>query len=368
MAVLLFRADATPAMGTGHAMRCLAVAEAALEAGHACHLAAAAITPPVADRLTRAGLIVHALPGPPGGPADLAATRALAAALAAHAVAVDGYHFAPSWRAGLKDGGVRILAFDDLATAPLHADLVVNAAAGAVNLPYDRLAPGAILLLGPAHAPLRRDIREASRRPRPPVGARRTLLLTFGGSDPLGLTRPCLERLAPATGGIPDTPSEGWTPAEKVVVAVGGSDPRADAVLAAAVPFGDRVEAHHDSPAMGALMARAGLAVSAGGGTIAELAALGVPTLLVVVADNQAPAAIEATAGGWCAMIDARGGDPSRSADAPVAVLADRIAAAALALWRDPATREAMAARTAGLIDGEGAVRIARSLCAGLPA
>lgn len=351
MATLLFRADATPAMGTGHVMRCLAVAEAAAELGHACHMAAAAATPAVVRRLADAGLPLHRLEAPPGSAADLALTRALAAALDARTVIIDGYHFDTDWRAGLRAelraDGRRVLAFDDLAgPEPLHADLVVNASPAADPRTYARLAPGAVCLLGPAYAPLRREIREAARRPPAPPAGRTSILLTFGGSDPLGLTAPCLERLAP------DLP-----PGCRLTVAVGGSDPRADEVAAAARRFGGRVAVHRDSPAMGALMAAAGLAVSAGGGTLAELAALAVPTVLVVVADNQAPPpALTRTpaAAAWGPVIDARALDP---ADA-----ADRIAEAAWTLWRDPDARAELAARGRGRVDGEGAVRIARHL------
>ncbi|HYD70509.1 UDP-2,4-diacetamido-2,4,6-trideoxy-beta-L-altropyranose hydrolase [Azospirillum sp.] len=344
MALVLFRADADPVMGTGHVMRCLAVAEALADLGHAARFAAVALTATLEARLAAAGFPSHRIDAPAGSAADAGRTLALASGLEAATVVIDGYHFDEAFRAALRAGGGRRMAtFDDLGATPLHADVVVNPSLHAAALPYHRLAPGARLLLGPNCLPLRRDIRRAARSPAPPLPERRALLLSFGGSDPLGLTLPCLERLAPEL-------AEG----ERLLLVVGGSDPRAGAVLARAVALGDRVEAHHDTPDMGALMARCGLAVSAGGGTIGELAAIGVPPLVVVVADNQAPAAMEAAGQGWCRMIDARGDDPSRAAG--------RIAAQALALWRAPPTRVAMAARLGGRVDGQGAERVARAL------
>lgn len=341
MATILIRADATPAIGTGHVMRCLALTEELRAGGHACLLAAAALTPALAARAAAAGVGCHDLAAPPGSPADRAATEALARSLDAQALVIDGYHFDESWRAGLAATGRRVLAFDDLATlSRLHADIVVNPSPDAGRLPYDRLAPGATLLLGPAYLPLRREIRDAARRPPRPLAERESLLLTFGGSDPLGLTAPCLRSLAPR---LP--------PGCRLTVAIGGSDPRAEASLDAARPFGDRVAVHRDSPAMGALMAEAGLAVSAGGGTTGELAALAVPTLLVVVADNQAPAAVQVAAAGWTRVIDARLGGA-----------AARIADQALALWHDRSARETMAGHARGLVDGDGAARIVRVL------
>ncbi|MBP2232112.1 UDP-2,4-diacetamido-2,4,6-trideoxy-beta-L-altropyranose hydrolase [Azospirillum agricola] len=344
MAIILVRADASPAIGTGHVMRCLAVAEALREDGHEVVFAAAESTPAIDRRLAAEGFRQIAIAGPVGEAADLAATRAALRREHASAVMLDGYRFGDAYRAGLRAAGARVLAWDDLGDgSALHADLVVNAAPQAHRLPYDRMAPGALLLLGPAYAPLRREIRQAARAGRRPIAGRPVLLLTFGGSDPLGLTGPLLEALAVRR------PS-----GCRLVAVVGGSNPRAAEVSALGARLGPGVSVAVDCPRMGTLMAEAGLAVSAGGGTMGELAALAVPTLLVVTADNQAPASAEAATLGWCDAVDARRGD---------AVPA--IVEAALALWADPARRGAMAEAAAALpLDGEGACRIARAFTA----
>lgn len=342
MASVVVRADASPEIGTGHIMRCLAVAEALQEQGHRVLFALAESTPAIEARLAAAGLASTAIQPPAGSGADLAATVALARAEGAGALMLDGYRFGGPYRAGLRGAGVPVLAWDDLADGtPLHADFVVNAAPQAGRLPYDRLAPGARLLLGPAYAPFRREIREAAAAPRLPLEERRTLLLTFGGSDPLGLTAPVLEGLA----------AEGLSRCRLVAV-VGGSNPRTADILATAARIGPLGEVVIDCPRMGALMAASGLAVSAGGGTQGELAVLTVPTLLVVSADNQAPASAESAALGWCETVDGRGPDPVAG-----------IVAEAARLWRDFARRQAMARQAAALpLDGQGAARIANAL------
>lgn len=342
---MLLRADAAPAIGAGHVMRCLAVAEALQDAGVAPHFACASLPPALEDRLRAEGMTVHRFDAEPGSDGDLAATLAVAEAIGAGAVVVDGYRFGTGWRAGLKASGRPVLAFDDAGTGePLHADLIVNAAPDAAGLPYDRAAPGALLLLGPSHAPLRREVRDAAAAVKALLTERTALLVTFGGSDPLGLTGPVIERLAPA---LPD--------GVQLDVAVGGAATNADAVERMARRFGDRVRPHRDTPRMGALMAASGLAVSAAGTTTAELAAIGVPAVLVTIADNQMEAARQSAGLGWCVLVD------GRAADA-----ADRIAEAALALWADPPRRAAMAERLAGIVDGQGAARIARALMQGI--
>lgn len=348
MSTVLFRADATAAMGTGHVMRCLAVAEAVADLGGRARFACAALPEGLRARLLGASVDVLDLPGPPGGRDDLSTTAALAAA--SDAVMLDGYHFDEVYRAALARTGRRIAAFDDLGQAPLHAGIVVNPSPAAAALPYGRIAPGALLLLGPAYVPLRREIRTARAASCMPLPSRRDLLVTFGGSDPPGLTVPVIERLAPR---LPD--------GCRLVVAVGAANPRARDCAAAAHP--GRVAVEIDSRDMGGLMAGAGLAVSAAGGTVGELAALGVPALLVVVAGNQQLSAASAGAGGWCRVIDVDIGDARPAGAAtPAEAAAERIAGEALALWAAPETRTAMAAAAAGLVDGKGAVRIARAV------
>ncbi|BAI74101.1 hypothetical protein AZL_a05700 (plasmid) [Azospirillum sp. B510] len=342
MAVILIRADASPAIGTGHVMRCLAVAEALRDQGHEALFASAESTPAIDRRLSADGFRHVSIAGPVGEAADLAATRSLLRREHGTAVMLDGYRFGEAYRAGLQAAGARVLAWDDLGDGtPLHADLVVNAAPQAAALPYETMAPGAVLLLGPGYAPLRRELRLAARTPRLRVADRPVLLVTFGGSDPLGLTGPVVRALA-----------EGRPAGCRIAAVVGGSNPRAAELATLA---SDEVSVEIDCSRMGALMAEAGLAVSAGGGTMGELAALAVPTLLVVTADNQAMASGDAAGLGWSDAVDARGRDPAQAA----AAIAER----ALALWADAGRRQRMQDAAAALpLDGDGAVRIAHAL------
>ena len=338
---VLFRADAGASIGAGHVMRCLALAEAVQELGGEASFAAASLPPALEERLRSAGIAVYRIGADPGTAADLAATRAVAEEAAVSAIVLDGYGFGERWRAGLAETGLPVLAFDDAGTGePIHAGLIVNAAPDAGRLPYRIGNPDARLLLGPAYAPLRREVREAAAAPKSPLEERRSLLVTFGGSDPLGLTAPVIECLAPK---LP--------PGVRLDVAVGGAVRDAGAVEAVAGRFKDSVRMHRDTPRMGHVMAQAGLAVSAAGTTTGELAAVGTPAVLVTIADNQLEAARQSEALGWCALVAGQAEGA-----------ADRIAATALDLWADPARRRIMAGRLAGIVDGQGALRIAEAL------
>ncbi|MEI9985272.1 MAG: UDP-2,4-diacetamido-2,4,6-trideoxy-beta-L-altropyranose hydrolase [Aliidongia sp.] len=273
-------------------------------------------------------------PARPVRPLTLAAT--LERTTEADAVILDGYHFDGAYRAGLKGSGKPILAWDDGAPlVPLHATLVVNASSASRAEDYAERAPGARLLLGPAYLPLRRDIRRLIGLPRPASGH---LLLTFGGSDPLGLTAPVLQSLAPRFDG-------------RIEAVLGGSvaDPRPAEAVATAYP--DRIRLHRDTPRIGELMRGARLAVSAAGGTLAELAALHTPSILVVVADNQSDAARLSASHGWCLALDGR-------VDDAVTHITDTT----LDLWRDNARLAALGRAAEGLVDGSGPDRLADAL------
>jgi UDP-2,4-diacetamido-2,4,6-trideoxy-beta-L-altropyranose hydrolase len=338
MARLLLRADASAAMGTGHVMRDLALVEVLQERGHACRFAMAETTAALAALLAARGVPLDLLPGPAGGKADLARTLALAAE--ADAVSLDGYHFDAAYRAGLAACARPILAWDDGAPAvPLAATLVVNASSAARPDDYAARAPGATLLLGPAYLPLRREIRALIGTPRPADGH---LLLTFGGSDPLSLTAPVLRGLAARLDG-------------RIEAVLGGSVADPGPALAAAGDHPERIRLHRDTPQIGQLMAGARLAISAAGGTLAELAALRTPSLLVAVAANQRAAAQFSAAHGWCVAVDGE-----------KAGAVARIVETGLTLWADPPRLAAMSERAAGLVDGQGPYRLADALKAAL--
>lgn len=334
MARILIRADAAPAIGAGHVMRCLALVEALQERGHDCRFAMAAVTPAIAGLLADYGLPIDRLPGPIGAARDLGMLCKLAGA--ADALVIDGYQFGAEYRERLAAVGRPILAFDDGAPAvPLFATVVVNTSSAAVAQDYAARARGSRLLLGPAYLPLRKDIRQLIGTPRPAGGH---LLVTFGGSDPLGLTAPVLRVIAPRL-------------RAKIDAVLGGSVADPGPALAAAAAFPNRIHLHRDTRQLGALMAGARLAISAAGGTLAELAALRTPSVLVTVADNQAAAARLSAGHGWCLAFDGR-----------TAGAVATIVEAALALWPDESRLATMSRAAKGLVDGGGPDRLADAL------
>jgi len=342
-----FVTHAGPGIGLGHVRRCLALARAwAPEGADLAFLApgAGAALERAAPELRAAGAarvdVVLEEWERDAGPA-----RARIGEIGADVVVVDSYAVTPAFAASLAEVAGRVVAVDDLADRPLPAHVVVNGGVAAESLGYDRAgAPGRTgpdtrYLLGPRYALI--DPRFGERPPESPSRPSvRSVLIALGGA-------PAPEMLAAAVDAVLEA-----APGASVDVVAGPFSPR---IAGARV---ERVTVHGDPPDMRALMRAVDLAVTGAGVTLYELAATGIPAVVVEIADNQGPNAAGFAAAG-AAVLAGRAGD---------AALRDGIAAAVSRLAHDPALRAALAGRGRALVDGRGALRAAREIAAMVPA
>lgn len=329
-----FRADADRAMGAGHVMRCWALAEEIVPRHRRCVLWTAACPEALVDRFDRLGVTVRHLPAADSVPTEIAAIDAPGL------MVFDGYHLNQALRRHWQRPGWRTAAFHDgVGEPPGDCDVVINPAASARADGYRADGVTGTLLLGPDYAPIRREFPDV-RTTAPPVSARRRVLLTLGGSDPLGLG-PAL------VGSICDA-----LPAEiGLDIMTGGMNPSLPALRSATQRHERRVTLHVDTSDVARLMADAGLAIAAAGGTAGELACVGTPAILLVLSANQAWAFDDPHAGRWYAAIDGRRDDA-----------VDRTARLAQDLWHNQRNRADMSAYAMSVVDGAGCARIADRL------
>ena len=335
---LLLRADAGTQIGSGHVMRLLALAQAWQDRGGQAVLVGS-VGEGLGDRLRRADIAVEAAAGPVGGADDAAATSDLARRLGAVWVVADGYRFGTPYQQALVDGGARLLVLDDDGHADAYpAHVVLNQNVSADPALYARRAPHTRLLIGADYALLRREFTAAP--PLHDLPPARSVLVTLGGGDADNATATVVDGLA-ATG----------RPDLDVTVVAGGANPhRADLERRLdGAPFSGRLL--HGVDDMAGLMRRAGLAVSAGGSTCWELAYVGVPSAVVVLAENQRSIA---------AALDGRGAAVSLGAHDRLTPAA--VAAAVGGLLDADGTRQRMSARSRALVDGQGAGRVVEAL------
>lgn len=345
MPKLLIRADGGPGIGAGHLMRCLALAQAAMaRGGRAVFLTNQGPESALGRRLLTEGCALDLLDEPeaPGDPAQTLA------ALERHhpdALVVDGYgfdtHDQARVHAATQARGIPLLWIDDQAhAAPYVADWVLNQNPHATPELYTRRSRETRLLLGPRHALLRHEFL-ACARTEPAAGPVRRILVTLGGGDADDVTTRILAGLELAL--------DGRAPRPEVEVVVGALNPH----LARLRPLAERAgfTLSHDVRDMAGTMARADLALTAAGSTCWELAYLGLPALVVSLADNQRPLARE---------VDRRGTAIDLGWHGELGT--EEIARRTRQLLDDPERRLAMTRQGRAWVDGRGAERVLGAL------
>ena len=273
---LLIRADASREIGTGHVMRCLALAQAWQEKGGQVHVRGR-MSDGLRARLGGEEVELVDVDEEGGTPADAQATASYAEEVGASWIVVDGYHFGGAYQRNLREAGHRILFIDDYGPADRYeADLVLNQNIDAEEGLYADRAEHTDLLLGPTFALLRKEF-WPWREPRREIRAEADhILVTLGGADPENVTTEAVEALGSLEAS-----------SVRATAVIGGSNPHEDAIRAAAKSARVPIDVRQNVDDMAELMADSDIAVSAGGSTCWELAFMGIPNVIMVLAENQ---------------------------------------------------------------------------------
>ena len=338
---LLLRADAGVSMGAGHVVRCLALAQGWRDIdGEACFVMAqgakAFCKPLRAERIR-----IHTLEATPGGIDDARETIRLAREHSAAWVVVDGYHLGPSYRREIVGAGLRLAVLDDSGEQGQYvAEVIINHNLHAAAEMYANRPPNTRLLLGAKYTLLRRQFAEGSSGERKIPAAARNILVALGGGDEDNVTAAVLEAIGLLGRADLD-----------VRVILGGANPHESALRAEGEGLPGTVRFEQNVSDMAARMAWADLGVTAAGGTCRESACMGLPLVLLCLADNQRPVAEKHASRGAAVNL----GDSD-------AVTPETIARAVGELLDDPVRREAMARAGRTLADGRGAARVVSAL------
>ena len=327
---LLIRANISPTIGTGHVMRCLALAEVCMKEGIAVHVLLTEESG-LDQRLRDAGCTVDHLQSD-----DLTETIAKAKEISAEWVVVDGYTFDSSYQQALKDAGLRILFIDDYGQCDTYvSDLVLNQNIYASTDFYPQIDANTTLLLGTQYTLLRQEFASTVSEREVPDTAR-NILVTLGGADPDNCTQDVLLAI---------TAIENIT----VKVVVGGANPNRDELQQLCTS--ELIEMIVNTSDMKALMEWADIAIAGGGSTCYEFAYMGLPALTMVLAENQKPVAKGLEDAGATINL---GWHEACSKESITAMLTD--------LLGDRAKREAMSTAGKKLIDGKGAQRVLEAM------
>jgi UDP-2,4-diacetamido-2,4,6-trideoxy-beta-L-altropyranose hydrolase len=302
---IAIRTDASLQIGTGHVMRCLTLAEALRKKGAQVNFICRRHKGNLTDRISSQGFNVHVLevtensvkPASPGNLEDentLSHTQWLAAsqtqdadecrplldAISPDWLIVDHYGIDQAWQLALKGTYKKLMVIDDLADRNHQCDLLLDQTYGRLPQDYLDMVPAHCqLLLGSRYALLRPEFAQwrrysLDRRAEPQL---KNLLISMGGVDPHNVT-----------GGVLDALKTCELPKDlEITVVMGETTPHLEVVQSQAkeMPYKTQVKVGVNN--MAEIMSNADLAIGAAGATTWERCCLGLPSILMVLADNQ---------------------------------------------------------------------------------
>lgn len=298
---IAFRTDASLDIGTGHVMRCLTLADALRARGAECAFICREHPGNLIGLIRERGYEVHGLPmqadhilpaEPDGGlPAHAAwlsadwATDAEQTRLALQGqtldwLVVDHYALDQRWEQNMRSYCHQLMVIDDLADRPHDCDLLLDQNLGRTEQDYGELLNRHTrILVGPRYALLRPEFMQwrSCSLARRTNGEFKKLLITMGGVDKDNATGQMLDALK-----VCNLP-----PDLQITVVMGHSAPWLAQVQEQALQMHRPTQVLVGVINMAELMAKSDLAIGAAGSTSWERCCLGLPSLMLVLAENQ---------------------------------------------------------------------------------
>lgn len=316
---VVFRCDASLHMGTGHVMRCLTLADELRDRGAQCHFISREHPGHLIGLIQTKGHALHVLPldeaptPPEDGEPDSLSHRDWLGCSQAHDthlceaylhglepdwLVVDHYALDARWENAMRRHCRRVMVIDDLADRRHDSDLLLDQTLGRDPAAYANLVPkGCMMVCGSSFALLRPEfanMRPHSLQRRSGIDQIRHLLITLGGVDRENVTCDILTHLSASE--LP--------PECRITIVMGQSAPWLDLVRQTAMAMPWPVTVLAGAHNMAELMADSDLAIGAAGSTSWERCCLGLPTVQVILAENQRLAAASLASAGAVIQLD----------------------------------------------------------------
>ncbi|MBY6070795.1 UDP-2,4-diacetamido-2,4,6-trideoxy-beta-L-altropyranose hydrolase [Marinobacter salsuginis] len=297
---VVFRADASVQIGTGHVMRCLTLAEALRRGGHQCQFICSGFPGHFGRQINEKGFAVETLPSSSRDTAfgfseednayakwlgiswqeDASQTLRFCSGDEVDWIVVDHYALDARWERSVSNVVGKIMVIDDLANRPHFADILLDQNLGRLEGDYDRLvSANCKRLIGPEYALLRPEFsrlrkKSLERRYEPEL---KRILVSMGGTDTPNATAAVLTSLESSS-----LPSH-----LRLDVVMGAKAPWLNDIGNIAKNSRFNVTVSTNVQDMGERMCLADLSIGAAGSTSWERCALGLPSIVVSQAQNQ---------------------------------------------------------------------------------
>ncbi len=300
---IAIRVDASVQIGTGHFMRCLTLSDGLKQCGAHIRFVSRELPVHLRDMLAAKGMELASLDSNASAPPidDLAHAHWLGTSQTQDAqdtiqalsdrtwdwLIVDHYALDARWESAMRSSARQIMVIDDIADRQHECDVLLDQNFYAdMQTRYTGKVPSHCqLLLGPRYALLRDEFRTLREQVKPRTGPVKRVLVFFGGVDADNHTGRAIEAL-----------TEIKISGLHVDVVIGAQHPCREQIKAACALHG--FICHVQTERMAELMAAADLAIGAGGAATWERCCLGLPSIILVIADNQSKAAADLEAAG----------------------------------------------------------------------
>lgn len=349
-----FRFDGSSLIGTGHFMRCLTLAAALRKRGAKTRFVCRYLPRYLRDLSGEKGVEITLLDGEGSKPvwdrldhscwqesAMIKDAKATIDALADESwdwLVVDHYAFDSRWETRLRQIARKIMVIDDIADRPHQCDLLLDQ-----NLYEDmgqryngKVPTSCRLLLGPHYALLRNEFLELHKDQKPRSGPVKRIIVFLGGVDSTNFTTCVIEALVSLDLGEPD-----------VDIIIGAQHPYRDLIVKVCDNHG--FTCHIQTNRMAELFAEADLAIGAGGSASWERCCMGLPSLLVSLADNQVAIAKALDKYGACVYLGSAENIDKTS-----------LCNAVMSIVHSPNELRTLSEKALTLVDGRGVERICK--------
>lgn len=361
---ITFRVDSGRKIGSGHVMRCLSIADSLRQQGARCHFICRAHDGHLGKHIEQSGYDVSLLPIDPayadrtdydgwrgGSPADenTLCAQVLKASAPTDILIIDHYGLDSGFETAMRPLVGAIVALDDLHDKPHDCDLLIDQ-----NILHDdalfrqHVTDKTRLMVGADYAPLRDNfakLRPQSLSRRKALAKPQNLLVALGGYDSLNVTSHIVKALSQ-----PRQFALEWVTKTRIVLSA--MAPHLEDIRKACA-HNPGIELLVNTSEMPRLMAEADIAIGGSGVSQIERCVMGLPTLIVIMAENQIDSARRLADAG--ATITLGAGED---------ITAGQVATALNTIHNSPTKFHDMIDASARLCDGRGLSRIVPAILA----
>jgi len=272
---ICIRVDGSSEIGTGHVIRCLSLADELSHRGFKAIFCTRDYDSRLIEKIKSRGFVLSIIPETLSMEEDVKQFTMLSKKHNADVVITDNYHFTDGYLKYLRQNLREVVSIDDIAETYFCSDILVNQNMYATKEIYHgKISNDTKLFLGPGYAILGSEFCSYHSLEKK-SGTVKEVLITLGGVDLENQTLKVLRAL--------DKVEENFS----VTVVLGVSNPHTEELVSFAESSHRIIRVLVNINNMAELMYNADMAISASGTTSWELCCIGVPTIMIALADNQ---------------------------------------------------------------------------------